>query len=106
MATIEHVVLDEMATTEQRLRQVTTGYVVVLYQGGHEAGSIRRSVMQVATKVIKALAADEYEVETHTAIVQRTIESVLHNLGESAAPGTVGLLPGNWSSRNGSPPVD
>lgn len=81
MAIIESMATDEMATTEQRLRQITTGYVVVLFQGGHEAGSIRRCVMQVATKVIESLAADEYEIETHTAIVQRTIETVLHNLG-------------------------
>jgi hypothetical protein len=81
MATIEHVACDEMATTEQRLRQVTTAYVVVLCRDGHEAGSIRRCVMQVARKVIESLAADEYEIETHTAIVQRTIDAVLRKMG-------------------------
>jgi len=80
MATMEHLTNGKAATTEQRLRQVTTRFVMILSQGGHEPDSIRRTVMQVATKVIQALAVDEYEIETHTAIVQRTIEAMLRKL--------------------------
>ena len=86
MASLERFASSEGATTEQGLRQVTTGFVVVLSQAGHEAGSIRKSVMQVATKVIESLAANEYQVETHTAIVQRTIDAVLQNLGMAEEP--------------------
>ena len=39
--------------------------------------------MQVATKVIQSLAVDEYEAETHTAIVRHTVEEVLSRLGMS-----------------------
>jgi hypothetical protein len=83
MATFGHLATGELATTEQRLMQVTTRFVMSLSQGGLEAGSIRRSVMEVATKAIGALAVDEYEIETHTAIVQRTIETVLCTLGRA-----------------------
>jgi hypothetical protein len=81
MATMEHLIKGNASITEQRLRHVTTRFVLILSQGGHEAGSIRRTVMQVATKVIAALASDEYQIETHTAIVQRTIEAMLCKLG-------------------------
>jgi hypothetical protein len=81
MATMGHLTNENAENTEQRLRQVTTSFVMILYQGGHEASSIRRCVMQVASKVIQALAGDEYQVETHTAIVQRTVEVVLTRLG-------------------------
>ncbi len=75
-----------MPTTAQGLKQVTTNFVLVLSQAGQEAGSIRRSVMQVAMKVIQSLAVDEYQLETHTAIVQRSLEAALRKLGMAEGP--------------------
>lgn len=74
------------STTEQGLRLVATNYVFFLSETGHEASSIRRSVMQVASRVIQSLAANEYQAETHIAVVQRTIDAVLDQLGMVEEP--------------------
>jgi hypothetical protein len=81
MAAKESPSTGAMATTEQRLQWITTCFVLVLMSEGSDPCSIRRSVMEVARRVIDDMADNEYEVETHTAIVQRTIGTVLTALG-------------------------
>jgi hypothetical protein len=81
MAVKESVATEEMGTTEQRLRRVTTLFALTLMNGGRDPRTIRRSVLAVAKRVIDELAADDYQAETHTAIVQRTIGTVLTSLG-------------------------
>ena len=62
---------------EDRLLCVTAVCVVSMIHGGLDDGEIRRRVLEIAREVIRALAEDVYQFETHTAIVQRAIDEVL-----------------------------
>jgi hypothetical protein len=74
---------DELAT-EERLRRVATLCVQSLMLRGLEPRTIRRTVLQIAGRAIKSLAIDEYEMETHTAVIQRTIDDLLSRASLSA----------------------
>jgi hypothetical protein len=63
--------------TEERLRTVTALCVESLIGKGMDPRTIRPTVLRIATQVIRSLASDHYEEETHTAVVQRTIEECL-----------------------------
>jgi hypothetical protein len=64
-------------STEERLRCVTAACVASMAHGGLDEAAIRRRVLEIASDVIRALVDDEYQLETHTAIVQRAIDEVL-----------------------------
>lgn len=66
---------------EERLRSVTALCVESLLTSGLDARTIRRTVLGIATRAITSLAEDSYEEETHTAVVQRTIDEMLSHVG-------------------------
>jgi hypothetical protein len=68
---------DDSLSTEERLRQVTLLCVESLVRRGLDAATVRSMVLRMAARAIEEQATDLYQEETHTAIVQRTIELVL-----------------------------
>jgi hypothetical protein len=73
----ESVTEGDGVPTEEKLCRVTALYVSTLLAAGRDADSIRRRVLDIAGPVIRELAGDEYRVESHFAIVQRSIDAVL-----------------------------
>jgi len=76
---------------EDRLRCVTAVCVVSMIHGGLDDGEIRRRVLEIAREVIRALAEDLYQFETHTAIVQRAIDEVLSQSRPGGNPATISV---------------
>jgi hypothetical protein len=74
-------------TTEERLRCVTAVCVASMVHGGLDDEAIRSRVLEIAREVIQALADNEYQFETHTAIVQRAIDEVLTQMRHGQRPG-------------------
>lgn len=69
--------------TSERLRSVTTLCVESLLIQGLDVPTIRRTVLGIASRAIGDLAIDDYEEESHTAVVQRAIDDVLARRGWS-----------------------
>ncbi len=80
----ESVTVGDGVPTEEKLCRATALFVSMLLLGGSDARSIRRRVLDIAGPVIQALAEDEYRVESHFAIVQRTVDAVLARSGAVA----------------------
>jgi hypothetical protein len=73
----QSVTVGDGVPTEEKLCRATALCVSTLLLGGDDAVSIRRRVLDIAGPVIRAQAGDEYRVESHVALVQRTIDAVL-----------------------------
>src|SRR3954447_23723731 len=71
---------DARLGTSEKLRRVTLLCVTSMVFQGYDAMAIRQRVLSIAKGVIEEVGEDEYEVETHMAVVQRTVEELLAKL--------------------------
>jgi hypothetical protein len=77
MAARDFLSTEQPGRASERLQGIAAEFAGILKLGGRDAATIRRTVLEVANRVIKTLTVDDYRVETHIAVVQRAIDAFL-----------------------------
>jgi len=72
-----HVSRHDHPEVEDRLRTITVLCVESLISRGIDFGTVRHLVLRMAGNAIREMSTDAYQEETHLAVVQRTVDTIL-----------------------------